>query len=154
MDSSLPKEVIFLIQGECVPKVRTPAQAVKSKQRKFLLLIVDGMEPEAACRKIWPKVAPVEHIAKVMNEPKFKLAYSYLIEHRYSKEAILQKAVAVASDTEIKSSERVNALKLAAQLAGHITQLPASPKGKAKSEGVDWKLVELARKAEAHGHQA
>jgi hypothetical protein len=136
-----------------VPKVRTPAQAVKSKQRKFLLLIVDGMEPEEACRKIWPKVAPVEHIAKVMNEPKFKAAYSYLIEHRYSKEAILQKAVAVASDTEIKSSERVNALKLAAQLAGHITQLPVGPKGKAKSEGVDWKLVELARKAETDGYQ-
>lgn len=133
----------------------SPAQAVKGRRKAFLLLICDGAAPEAACRQIWPNVENIwEHVARVMNDLKFKAAYAYLISHRHSKEALLQKCAALASDQKSRPAEKLNALRLACQLGGHISLgPPAQPKVKPKLDGVNWQLVELARKADEGGHK-
>lgn len=131
-----------------------PVQIVRGKRRKFLLLIINGLSPEDACRQAFPQVRGVaEHVAKTMSDPKFSAAYSYLLAHRYSKEVILQKTIALASDPGIKTVERVNALKLASHLAGHIL---FGERHTAKAKKTETKrddtllnrMVELARKVE------
>ncbi|GAC1687191.1 MAG: hypothetical protein PVS2B2_26060 [Candidatus Acidiferrum sp.] len=136
-----------------------PSAKLAPKQKKFLLLLLEGHSPEDACKLIWPKVyGPYSHIAAVMDSEKFKLAYQYLTKHRFSREAFLQKCEDVANDAEAKTSDKVNALKLAAQLSGHIAhsseRYPRAVK-KDKAGGnsdIISKMAELAMKAGADGH--
>jgi hypothetical protein len=122
------------------------------RKKKFLYALCDGVPPEEACSQMWPLTKDVpQQTAILMRDEKMKAAYQYLIEHRYSKEALLQKVMAMVADGKTKNSDKVVALKLASQIAGHITVVPAKPKS--KEPGPSPRLVELARKVES-GHQA
>lgn len=135
--------------------MRNPANAVRNRKKKFLIKVAEGMDPQAACKLVWPKIKGVtEHVAKVMADPVFAEGYRYLMAHKYSKERLLQQCMEISGDSELRTSERVNALKLASQLAGHIQTVEKAPKAKSKADdGLNSKLAVLARKAGEHGHQ-
>jgi hypothetical protein len=131
---------------------KNPAHAVGNRKRLFLLTIVDGVDPESACKAVWPHTVGVaEKVAKIMSDEVFQKAYSYLMAHKFTKEALLHKCNQIIGNGEYRATEKVNALKLAAQLSGHITaheKTVSKKRPEAKSDEVNWKLVELARKAE------
>jgi hypothetical protein len=132
-------------------RIQTPLKGMAGRKKKFLYMLCDGVAPEIACHELWPLTRDVpQQTAILMRDEKMKAAYAYLVEHRFSKEALLQKALALASDEKAKSSDKVLALKLASQLAGHITVVLGKPKS--KEPGLSPKLMEIARKVE-NGHQ-
>lgn len=98
--------------------------ALQPKHRKFAREVAKGRAPEEVVRELYPKDDVAIALRRVQT-PKVLRLLGNLVSARWEKTLLLSRLAGIVADDRTKQGERITALRLGAQIAGHMNKVAA-----------------------------
>jgi hypothetical protein len=93
--------------------------AIQPKHRKFAREVAKGRAPEEVVRELYPNDDISVALHRVQT-PNVLALLGNLVSARWEKMVLLSRLSAIVADERTKQSERITALRLGAQVSGHL----------------------------------
>lgn len=127
--------------------------ALQPKHRRFAREVAKGRAPEEVVRELYPKDDVAVALRRVQT-PKVLALLGNLVSARWEKTLLLSRLAGIVADDRTKQGERITALRLGAQISGHMNKVAthkARPsRGQVKNETdaeAEARLAKLVRQA-------
>lgn len=96
--------------------------ALQPKHRKFAREVAKGRAPEEVVRELYPKDDVAIALRRVQT-PKVLALLGNLVSARWEKTLLLSRLAGIVADDRTKQGERITALRLGAQISGHLNNM-------------------------------
>jgi hypothetical protein len=121
---------------------------VQPKHRRFAREVAKGRSPESVVHELYPNDDVAVALRRVQT-PKVLALLERFVCARWEKPVLLARLSAIVADETTKQSERITALRLGAQVAGHLNNLAGCRPSRRQMKLVDRELPEtLLRRLE------
>jgi hypothetical protein len=121
--------------------------AIQPKHRRFVREVAKGRAPEDVVKELYPNDDVAVALRRVQT-PKVLAILEGLVSARWEKNVLLSRLTGIVADQKTKQRERITALRLGAQVSGHLnnwaTPKPSRRQVEAKDAAVEAKLKQLA----------